>query len=608
MLNINTNLSSLIVQSNLKTSTNKLNQAIERLTTGFKINHAKDNAANYSISTKLSSQISAYEVAEDNALAGLDLLTTATENLDLIQSHMQRLRDLAEQVNNGTYGEDSLNAINAEANAIVDEINRIYENAEYNGQKLFATAPTAMENTIATLSLAAEPMLLSAEPATVAESSEIGFIQEVEHKDTSFAIALSTIEEGAELDSNTTYSISSAEDLLKLQTVSFSMPHCNLILANDIDMSSIDNWGGLSLEQVDSFDGNGYVISNLTGSSGLFSQVELIYIYDLGLENVDIVGNRAVGALVNFANNIDISNCYVTGSVTNSYSGSCTGSLVGDVISWGDATITDTISSVTVEGTEDVGGFIGCFDDDDDDAMGVNLLISNSQYLGESESLTGVFVGTAKESDDCIVTIENSVYNNYYDSIGIPLLEVVGDVSVTVNNVNSIEVSRDTGGSDSDSSGIPPTISLVNGSYAPEIVKLQIGSGNGEYSQLSFNIKFSLEGLEDLRNIGFANAGIATFGLRAAASPIGDIALCDEILKTIQEKQVEFGATQNRLESVLEEISIKYENLVSTRSTIQDADIAEESSAYIRSQILQQASATLLATANQTPSIALQLL
>ena len=60
-MKINTNLSSLIVQSGLKTSTNGLNQAIERMTPGFKINHAKDNAVNYSISTKLSSKISGYQ-------------------------------------------------------------------------------------------------------------------------------------------------------------------------------------------------------------------------------------------------------------------------------------------------------------------------------------------------------------------------------------------------------------------------------------------------------------------------------------------------------------------------------------------------------------------
>ncbi|OLA74139.1 MAG: hypothetical protein BHW62_05825 [Acinetobacter sp. CAG:196_36_41] len=60
--------------------------------------------------------------------------------------------------------------------------------------------------------------------------------------------------------------------------------------------------------------------------------------------------------------------------------------------------------------------------------------------------------------------------------------------------------------------------------------------------------------------------------------------------------------------STIESIGVSIDNLTSTRSTIRDADIAEESSAYIRNQILQQASATLLATANQTPAIALQLL
>ena len=97
MIGINTNLGSLIVQSNLKKSTNALNTAIERMTTGFKINHAKDNAANYSISTSMSSKISAYEVAEDNALIGLDILNTASSSIELISSGLSRLRALAEQ-------------------------------------------------------------------------------------------------------------------------------------------------------------------------------------------------------------------------------------------------------------------------------------------------------------------------------------------------------------------------------------------------------------------------------------------------------------------------------------------------------------------------------
>ena len=79
-------------------------------------------------------------------------------------------------------------------------------------------------------------------------------------------------------------------------------------------------------------------------------------------------------------------------------------------------------------------------------------------------------------------------------------------------------------------------------------------------------------------------------------------------LNIIEKEQTKIGSIENRLVSVLEEISTQYENLVSSRSTLQDADIADISSEYIRQQILQQASATLLSTANQSPSIALQLI
>ena len=64
MLSINTNLSSIITQNSMKQSTNKLNEAIERMTTGCKINHAKDNAANYSISTNMATKIGAYKEQE----------------------------------------------------------------------------------------------------------------------------------------------------------------------------------------------------------------------------------------------------------------------------------------------------------------------------------------------------------------------------------------------------------------------------------------------------------------------------------------------------------------------------------------------------------------
>ena len=136
MLSINTNLSSLIAQNSMKTSSFKLDTAIERMTTGYKINHAKDNAANYSISTNMTTKIGAYMVAEDNALQGLDMINTASESLSLIEDKLMRLRALATQASNDTYGAQSKQAINAEANALVEEIERLQNTTEYNGINL----------------------------------------------------------------------------------------------------------------------------------------------------------------------------------------------------------------------------------------------------------------------------------------------------------------------------------------------------------------------------------------------------------------------------------------------------------------------------------------
>ena len=80
------------------------------------------------------------------------------------------------------------------------------------------------------------------------------------------------------------------------------------------------------------------------------------------------------------------------------------------------------------------------------------------------------------------------------------------------------------------------------------------------------------------------------------------------MLEMVNSKQTDYGAAYNRLESALETIGVSIDNLTSSRSTLRDADIAEVSSDYIKMQILQNASSTLLATANQTPEIALRLL
>jgi len=135
-LTINTNISSLVAQKNLSNATTSLNKAIERMTTGYKINHAGDNAAGYSIARNWETQLGSLDVAADNAAMGSDMLSTLEDHYSLVASHVQRIRDLTEQAANGTYGTDSLNAIKSEITARLDEIDRIAANCDYNGKKL----------------------------------------------------------------------------------------------------------------------------------------------------------------------------------------------------------------------------------------------------------------------------------------------------------------------------------------------------------------------------------------------------------------------------------------------------------------------------------------
>ena len=145
-LTINTNISSLVAQRNLANATSSLNQAIERMTTGYKINHAADNAAGYSIARNWETQLGSLDVAADNAATGADMLTTLEDTYSLLTDHCQRVRDLTEQAANGTYGTQSLKAIESEITARLEEINRIAANCEFNGLKM-------MNNSMSDISL-----------------------------------------------------------------------------------------------------------------------------------------------------------------------------------------------------------------------------------------------------------------------------------------------------------------------------------------------------------------------------------------------------------------------------------------------------------------------
>ena len=777
MLSINTNLSSMIVQNSMGQATSKLNQAIERMSTGFKINHASDNAANYSISTNMTTKMSAYMVAEDNVSMGLDMLTTASENLSQIESKLSRLRALATQASNGTYGTQSKDAINSEANALVDEIERLYSTSEYNGIKLF-------ENE---------------ENINIPKIGKDGFVKEITKQNTSNLTKLSEVASNVELTDGT-YSISSANELAKLAKMTndgYISEGDKFILANDIDLAKwcIDHsdeggWtpiGNNTHMFLGSFDGNGYKISNLridrSGArfQGLFGRIDgNSVIKNLAVVDGNIVVDDLCAGLIiggaSASTTTLVENCYSTGKVTGagylgglagqggnaincystcdinssnkitgglygllivsgvvdscfaigdiSSSSSQTGGLIGQTNS--DGTIKNSYATGNVCGTLSSGGLIGlsttntiiegCYSLGNITSTDINYaqsggligtfkgkLIVNSYAKGNVNSksvhsggLIGAVISTNALIDSCystgivngngciggfigtingnlevkhsystgnvisnfdntggfigyVMTGSDAIFENCYtkssitdniDSAGF-LGYLGGTASTTIRNCSVLGyISSSNGtiflarnnGSNKGSLVIEnchynadlndKSLALVRNSsgegslditddtirsqtmicdniapfdYSKDIdLGLQIGVDSSDNSRINFKTNIDLSYLMNLRLIG--------------KNDKDHFKIIDEITSMLSTKQTQFGAVTNRLESALDEIQIQYNNLASSRSTLRDADMAELSSEYIKMQILQQASATLLATANQSPSIALQLI
>lgn len=136
-LTINTNIGSMILLNHLGVATQGLNDAIESMTSGYKINHAKDNAANFGIVTNLTTRINSLQVREDNASLGLELVSTASSGIENIANNLQKIRSLAMSSVNGTYGNTSLASLQQELKSRLDEIQRTTDSLSFENRKIF---------------------------------------------------------------------------------------------------------------------------------------------------------------------------------------------------------------------------------------------------------------------------------------------------------------------------------------------------------------------------------------------------------------------------------------------------------------------------------------
>ena len=135
-MKINHNMSALVANKRLLASDKSLSNSIERLSTGFRINRASDDAAGMAISTKMKAQIKGLSQASRNASDGVSVLDTADGALTEVHAMLQRMRELSVQAANETNTTDDLEAIQAEISSLRDEIDRISKDTEFNTKHL----------------------------------------------------------------------------------------------------------------------------------------------------------------------------------------------------------------------------------------------------------------------------------------------------------------------------------------------------------------------------------------------------------------------------------------------------------------------------------------
>lgn len=536
-ITVNTNMPSIIAQKSLYKSTNKMNTALQRLSTGLRINSAKDDAAGSAISTKLEYKISSYDVAKDNAQMGQSMLDTANGTLSQINSMLQRIRDLSEQAANGTYGKDERKAMQAEIDGLTEEIYRIKNTTEFNGKKIFGEEKQNFEKSVPTMSMS--------------EVSEANW----------------------DLTENQVIGISSAQELKKMADLINSgkdSANRTFALTADIDLNELgdidgkgSNWIAISLSG--NFNGNGYTISNLKINKpsqdlqGLFSKMYGT-VKNLNLLNCDIKGNNRIGGLAGTCYS-SVENCSVSGNIKgiNGHIGGLCGEFYNNCY------MTDCSFIGTVNGGYVIGGLIGNIS-----SKGIiKNCYTSADVIGNTK--VGKVIGRIRIESD------TEISNCYYDESKSTSLDAIGlndtgkdfsDIKATNKNPFKKEISIKT--------------------------NLQVGINSNSNSTITVDTGFSLGDL----NISV----LSDFSARNSLDKI------DALINKVSNKMTDIGSTQSRLESVINFQEVQHNALTSANSLIKDADIALESANYIKNQILQNVTSSLLATANQNPQIALQLL
>ncbi len=540
------NISAMNANNALGKNVSGLKKSTEKLSTGYQINRAADNAAGLAISEKMRSQIRGLSQATNNANDAISLIQTAEGGLQETEDILQRMRELAVQSANGTYTDEDREQIQFETDALKAEIDRIAQSTEFNEMKLL-------------------------------DGSLDGGVGNAGNYGPRYGAYLSVNDEAAKLATNVS---------LEGSTITSSIAGVTIALTD-----TASGKGGENAE----WDAAGTTLTLNLVAGSTYSQSQIDDLIKNATQAKDATQTGAIPK-VDFT-------------------------LANGVFAFtADETFTvDTGVRATTGDPADITGLLmtGGGAQNETYADAIKLIANN--YGNDIRAITlKTDVAAGKE------WVETTAMNNEANGIkdGEFTLHLSTGVEYTEEDIEkmlaksgldySVELTDETANPDGDKVLFAQTkdaeVNLALSAGAGVGADKALGSGEGLVFQIGAN------GVEDQRlelNISDMSAeALGVDGLSVALREDANegINKIDDAIKAVSTQRAQLGAIQNRLEHTVNSLNVANENLSAAESQIRDTDMASEMIKYTKSNILQQASQSMLAQANQQPQGILQLL
>ncbi|WBY00620.1 flagellin [Ramlibacter tataouinensis] len=606
---INTNSLSLLTQNNLNKSQASLNTAIQRLSSGLRINSAKDDAAGQAIANRFTANIRGLQQAQRNANDGISMAQTTEGALSEINANLQRIRELTVQANNATNSGADKSSIQAEINQRMAEIKRTTEQTDFNGTKVLNANQSLSIQVGAkdgeTIKIDLKRMDLEGLGLSGFNVDGQGSVDNAAAKGDDLFLAGFSKAGAANANGSYTWSKTVDTDNVAASAASVLSKMAN---GDTATFAGTNNAYGAAAA------GNAYVYD---AASGNFSYD----VADVSAASAAAVLTPGAGEAARAAK-IEIGGTAMDVLIANS--GDITTADGKALFIDGSGNLTETTSGAnSTYAKATVANLTTLMDSD---AGTTSILAADgltNLVVGPADDI-GVAIASAKITlaDGSTLTGNGGVVANGIDVVGAKMsaqqllnaeaADAVNDLTFSVA-VNTAGVSAATAVTVSTAAGATTVKAGADtiradgsaGNAGELTIDLQYSTTTDYFEQTNGNVTdgFGARVYQETESKKFT-----TDEKTLSAATANPLDVLDKALSIVDNLRSDLGAVQNRFDSVISNLGTTVTNLSSSRSRIEDADYATEVSNMTRANILQQAGTSVLAQANQTTQGVLSLL